>query len=113
LPCELCGSLVDVRNPKVFAKKLVLGLDKSASLVYNISMRNKTTSTKENEMKDTITQLQTYQGSLVRVIRFSRYWNEATVCFVTPVGKQQTGTFKVGLPRLKNLPKFNKKVKKN
>ena len=59
-------------------------------------------------MKNTIPQFQTYQDSLVRVIRFSRYWNEATVCFVTPVGKQQTGTFKVGLPRLKNLEKVQK-----
>ena len=56
-------------------------------------------------MKNTIPEIQTYQGSLVRVLRFSRYWNEATVCFVTPVGKQQTGTFKVGLPRLKILAK--------
>jgi hypothetical protein len=55
-------------------------------------------------MKNTIPELQTYQGSLVRVVRFSRYWNEATVCFVTPTGKQPTGIFTVGLPRLKKLP---------
>ena len=60
---------------------------------------------RENEMKNTIPQIQTYQGSLVHVVRFSRYWNEATVYFVTPTGKQSTGIFTVGLPRLKKLGK--------
>ena len=99
--------MVDVRNPKVFAKKLVLGLDKSASLVYNISMKNKTTSTKENKMSSkwnyTIGNLRRYQGSLVHVISESEFWNEAKVYFVSPEGKQQTGIFTVGLPRLKKL----------
>ena len=84
-------------------KKQRIGLDKTANLVYNTSMKNKNTLTKENEMKDTITRLQTYQGSLVHVTNVNEFWNEATIYFVTPVGKQQTGTFKVGLPRLKNL----------
>ena len=45
LCCELCGSMVDCRNPKVFAKKLDLGLDKSSNVVYNILMiRNNNTS---------------------------------------------------------------------
>ena len=66
-------------------------------------MRNKKTLTKENEMKDTITRLQTYQGSLVHVTSVDKFWNEATIYFVCPVGKQQTGTFKVGLPRLQKL----------
>ena len=50
-------------------------------------------------MKDTITRLQNYQGSLVHVTSINKFWNEATIYFVCPVGKQQTGTFKVGLPR--------------
>jgi hypothetical protein len=54
-------------------------------------------------MKDTITRLQNYQGSLVHVTSVNKFWNEATIYFVCPVGKQQTGTFKVGLPRLKKL----------
>tara|TARA_R110002051_G_scaffold236944_1_gene297992 strand:- start:303 stop:482 length:180 start_codon:yes stop_codon:yes gene_type:complete len=59
-------------------------------------------------MKNTITRLQTYQGHLVHVVRFSKFWNEALVYFVAPVEKQQRGMFKVGLPRLKNLPKSTK-----
>ena len=59
----------------------------------------------ENEMKDTITRLQNYQGSLVHVTSVNKFWNEATVYFVSPVGKQQVGCFKVGLPRLKKLEK--------
>jgi len=47
--------------------------------------------------------LWSYQDSLVHVTNVNEFWNEATIYFVTPVGKQQTGTFKVGLPRLKNL----------
>jgi hypothetical protein len=39
--------MVGIRNVEFSAKKLVLGLDKSASLVYNISMRN---TTKDNKM---------------------------------------------------------------
>jgi len=74
-------------------------------LVYNTDMNNNNNTTKENEMKDTITRLQTYQGSLVHVTSVDKFWNEATIYFVTPVGKQQTGTFKVGLPRLKKLEK--------
>ena len=54
-------------------------------------------------MKDTITRLQTYQGSLVHVTNVDEFWNEATVYFVSPVGKQQTGCFTVGLPRLQKL----------
>ena len=56
-------------------------------------------------MKDTITRLQTYQGSLVHVTNVNEFWNEATVYYVCPQGKQQAGTFKVGLPRLKKLEK--------
>ena len=58
---------------------------------------------RKNEMKDTITRLQTYQGNLVHVTSVNKFWNEATVYFVSPVGKQQIGCFKVGLPRLKKL----------
>jgi hypothetical protein len=82
---------------------LRIGLDKPNDLVYNIAMTNNNTTTKENEMKDTITRLQTYQGNLVHVTSVNKFWNEATIYFVCPVGKQQTGTFKVGLPRLKKL----------
>ena len=66
-------------------------------------MKNNNTTMKENEMKDTITRLQNYQGSLVHVTSVNKFWNEATIYFVCPQGKQQTGTFKVGLPRLKKL----------
>jgi hypothetical protein len=47
--------------------------------------------------------LWSYQGSLVHVTSVSEFWNEATVYFVSPVGKQQIGCFKVGLPRLQKL----------
>ena len=40
--CELCGYMVGIRNPKVFAKKLVLGLDKTINLWYNNIMKNNT-----------------------------------------------------------------------
>ena len=66
-------------------------------------MKNNNNTTKENEMKDTITRLQNYNGSLVHVTSVNKFWNEATIYFVCPVGKQQTGTFKVGLPRLQKL----------
>ena len=83
------------------SKKTRFALDKTEKTCYNTGMRNKKTLTKENEMKDTITRLQNYQGSLVHVTSVNKFWNEATIYFVCPVGKQQTGTFKVGLPRLK------------
>ena len=54
-------------------------------------------------MKDTITRLRTYQGSLVHVTSVNEFWNEAKVYFVCPQGKQQTGSFTVGLPLLKEL----------
>ena len=84
-------------------KKQRIGLDKTENIVYNTTMKNNNTLTKENEMKDTITRLQTYQGNLVHVTSVNKFWNEATVYFVSPVGKQQIGCFKVGLPRLKKL----------
>ena len=71
------------------------------NLVYNTDMRNKITSTKENEMN----RIRMYQGSLVHVTSINKFWNEATIYFVSPVGKQQIGCFKVGLPRLKKLEK--------
>jgi hypothetical protein len=67
-------------------------------------IRNNNTSRKENEMKDTITnRLRTYQGNLVHITSINKFWNEATIYFVTPEGKQPMGCFKVGLPRLKKL----------
>ena len=87
------------------SKKAQTAIDKKSNLVYNTDMKNNNTTTKENEMKDTITRLQNYQGSLVHVTSVNKFWNEATVYFVSPVGKQQIGCFKVGLPRLKNLKK--------
>jgi len=50
LPCELCSSMVDVRSPKVFTKKLDLGIDKLISIVYNTDILNN--STKENDNED-------------------------------------------------------------
>ena len=85
------------------SKKPQTAIDKPTDLVYNTTMLNKTTTTKENEMKDTITRLQTYQGNLVHVTSVNKFWNEATVYFVSPEGKQPMGCFKVGLPRLKKL----------
>ena len=43
LPCELCSSMVDVRSPKVFTKKLDLGIDKLISIVYNTDILNNST----------------------------------------------------------------------
>jgi len=42
LYCELCGAMVDVRNIAFSAKKLVLGVDNTTNLWYNIIMKNKT-----------------------------------------------------------------------
>ena len=85
------------------SQNIQTALDKSAKIVYNTDMNNNNNTTKENEMIDTITRLQTYQGSLVHVTSVNKFWNEATIYFVCPVGKQQKGTFKVGLPRLQKL----------
>ena len=38
--CELCGYMVDIRNIEFSAKKLVLGVDKTNFLWYNIIMKN-------------------------------------------------------------------------
>jgi len=114
LCCELCGSMVDCRNPKVFAKKLDLGLDKSVNLVYNTIMKNNSTTTKENKMttkqlwKSTIGNLRSYQGSIVHVISINEFWNEAKVSYTRPVGKQQAGIFTVKMIRLKKLGKTSK-----
>jgi hypothetical protein len=40
LYCELCNTMVDVRNPSIFAKNLELGLDKHNNLCYNDSITN-------------------------------------------------------------------------
>jgi hypothetical protein len=38
LSCELCGSMVDIRNPSIFAKNNALGVDKTINLCYNDSI---------------------------------------------------------------------------
>ena len=40
LYCELCNTMVDIRNIAFSAKKLAIGLDKSSNLVYNTDMIN-------------------------------------------------------------------------
>jgi len=55
--------------------------------------------------KSTIGNLRSYQGSIVAVISENEFWNEAKIRFVSPEGKQPTGIFTVGLPRLKKLGK--------
>ena len=40
LYCELCNTMVDIRNIAFSAKKLVIGVDKLRSLWYNIIMKN-------------------------------------------------------------------------
>ena len=89
------------------SKKPRTALDKSTDLVYNTGMRNKKTLTKENEMKSG--DLGFYQGSLVHVITVNKFWNEAVVGYVWPEGKQPRGLITVGLPRLKNLDKIEKR----
>ena len=59
----------------------------------------------KNSWKSTIGNLRSYQGSIVHVVSESEFWNEAKVCFTNPKGKQPTGIFIVGLPRLKKLGK--------
>ena len=44
-----------------------------------------------------------YQNNRVIVLETSKYWNEALVRYVQPVGKQQTNAFKIGLPFLKKF----------
>ena len=92
-----------MRDMKKTLENSLITIDKSTDLVYNTDMKNNNTTTKENEMQDTITRLQTYQGNLVHVTSVNKFWNEATVYFVSPEGKQPMGCFKVGLPRLKKL----------
>lgn len=40
LYCELCNTMVDIRNSNIFTKNLVIGLDKSYNLWYNKDMKN-------------------------------------------------------------------------
>ena len=40
LSCELCGSMVDIRNPSISPKNLAIGLDKTNFLWYNKDMKN-------------------------------------------------------------------------
>ena len=86
-----------------------IAIDNTGNLCYNDIMKNNNTTTKENEMnsqwKSTIGNLRTYQGSIVAVISENEFWNEAKIRFVSPEGKQTTGIFVVGLPRLKKLGK--------
>ena len=108
-PCQMSIIYIDskgtrpMRDMKKTLENSLITIDKSTDLVYNTDMKNNNTTTKENEMKDTITRLQTYQGNLVHVTSVNKFWNEATVYFVSPEGKQPMGCFKVGLPRLKKL----------
>lgn len=64
--------------------------------------------TTKTKWKSTIGNVRTYQGGIVHVVSESEFWNEAKVCFVNPQGKQPTGIFTVGLPRLKKLGKNQK-----
>ena len=57
----------------------------------------------KSQWKSTIGNLRTYQGSIVTVISENEFWNEAKIRFTNPKGKQTTGIFTVGLPRLKKL----------
>ena len=44
-----------------------------------------------------------YQNNRVQILEISKYWNEALIRYVQPVGKQQKNAFKIGLPFLKKF----------
>ena len=46
-----------------------------------------------------------YQNNRVQILEISKYWNEALIRYVQPVGKQQKNAFKIGLPFLKKMEK--------
>ena len=61
-------------------------------------------------IKYTIGNVRYYQNNLVHVISINEFWNEALIYYVSPVGKQQTGSFVVGLPRLQKTKKSLGKI---
>tara|TARA_Y100000296_G_scaffold60745_1_gene70442 strand:- start:237 stop:404 length:168 start_codon:yes stop_codon:yes gene_type:complete len=46
-----------------------------------------------------------YQNNTIQILKISKYWNEALIRYVQPVGKQQKNAFKIGLPFLKKMEK--------